>query len=81
MSLANPVTRFRSLIVAVLRQVARLKKTKKLFFNRLQLYFSPKHYFQQGFLKWHPCHFPVMALSFVVLIYLSVFQYMLTLQS
>ena len=27
------------------------------------------------FLKWHPCHFPVMALSFVVLIYLSVFQY------
>ena len=26
------------------------------------------------FLKWHPCYFPVMALSFVVLIYLSVFQ-------
>ena len=25
-------------------------------------------------LKWHPCHFPVMALCFVVLIYLWVFQ-------
>ena len=28
-----------------------------------------------NFLKWHPCHFPAMALSFVVSIYLSVFQY------
>ena len=26
------------------------------------------------FLKWQPCHFPVMALCFVVLIYLNVFQ-------
>ena len=26
------------------------------------------------FLKWQPCHFPVMAFCFVVLIYLNVFQ-------
>ena len=29
----------------------------------------------KAFLKWQPCHFPVMASSFVVLIYLSVFQF------
>ena len=35
---------------------------------------APSLTFNECFLKWRPCHFPVMALGFVVLIYLRVFQ-------
>ena len=51
-------------------------KILKVYMDIVWLYLSKQLYYVHDlFLKWQPCHFPVMALCFVVLIYLYVFQY------